>query len=100
MLKKNASNRLIRRTLLLSSRLTVKAFNELWCHASGSNMILPQDPTQCSHGNHCVDAMHADTASDIDDIKSAADSNNMTMDDATLFVKVKASGLPTLLKGS
>eukprot|EP00965_Chrysotila_dentata_P033575 1118109-Pleurochrysis_carterae.AAC.1 len=45
--------------------------------------------------------MHVDTASDIDDDESAAaDSNEMTEDDATLFITMfKASGLPASLKG-
>eukprot|EP00965_Chrysotila_dentata_P174809 5771064-Pleurochrysis_carterae.AAC.1 len=43
--------------------------------------------------------MHVDTASDIDGDKSAADSNDMTEDDATFFAMFKASGLPASLKG-
>eukprot|EP00965_Chrysotila_dentata_P156806 5181180-Pleurochrysis_carterae.AAC.1 len=43
--------------------------------------------------------MHVDTASDIDDDESAANSNDMTEDDATLIAMFKASGLPALLKG-
>eukprot|EP00965_Chrysotila_dentata_P000961 30858-Pleurochrysis_carterae.AAC.1 len=43
--------------------------------------------------------MYVDTASDIDDDESTADSNNMTEDDATLFALFKASGLTALLKG-
>eukprot|EP00965_Chrysotila_dentata_P035586 1184307-Pleurochrysis_carterae.AAC.1 len=42
--------------------------------------------------------MHVDTASDIDD-ESAADSNDMTEDDAALFAMFNASGLPASLKG-
>eukprot|EP00965_Chrysotila_dentata_P178221 5886342-Pleurochrysis_carterae.AAC.1 len=43
--------------------------------------------------------MHVHTASKIDDDEFAADSNNMSEDDATLFAMFKASGLPTSLKG-
>eukprot|EP00965_Chrysotila_dentata_P110563 3652990-Pleurochrysis_carterae.AAC.1 len=58
-----------------------------------------QDPPQRSRGDHRVDAMHVvDTASDIDDDESAADSNDMNVDDATLFAMFKASGLPASLK--
>eukprot|EP00965_Chrysotila_dentata_P209916 6185577-Pleurochrysis_carterae.AAC.1 len=62
-------------------------------------MILCQDPPQRSRGGHRIDAMHVDTSSDIDDDDSAADSNNMTEEDATLFATFKASGLPASLKG-
>eukprot|EP00965_Chrysotila_dentata_P021121 699532-Pleurochrysis_carterae.AAC.1 len=47
--------------------LTVKAFDELWRQAFRNNMIRRQDPPQRSRGRHRVDAMHVDTASDIDD---------------------------------
>eukprot|EP00965_Chrysotila_dentata_P150421 4968730-Pleurochrysis_carterae.AAC.1 len=47
--------------------LTVKAVDELWRHAFRNNMISCQDPPQRSRGGHRVDAMHVDTASDIDD---------------------------------
>eukprot|EP00965_Chrysotila_dentata_P157965 5218891-Pleurochrysis_carterae.AAC.1 len=44
--------------------------------------------------------MHVDTASDIGDDESAADSNDMSEDDATFFAIFKASGLrPASLKG-
>eukprot|EP00965_Chrysotila_dentata_P079955 2637225-Pleurochrysis_carterae.AAC.1 len=43
--------------------------------------------------------MHVDTASDIDDDESAADMNDITENDATLFATFKASGLPASLKG-
>eukprot|EP00965_Chrysotila_dentata_P075122 2481472-Pleurochrysis_carterae.AAC.1 len=56
-------------------------------------MIRRQDPPQGSRGGHRVYAMHVDTASDIDDVESAADSNDMSEDDATLFAMFKASGL-------
>eukprot|EP00965_Chrysotila_dentata_P011011 358162-Pleurochrysis_carterae.AAC.1 len=62
-------------------------------------MIRRQDPPQRYRGGHRVDAMHVDPASDIDDDESAADSNNMSEDDATLFAMSKASGLPASLKG-
>eukprot|EP00965_Chrysotila_dentata_P082298 2716371-Pleurochrysis_carterae.AAC.1 len=62
-------------------------------------MIRRQDPPQRSCGGHRVDAMHIDTASDIDDAESAADSSDMTGDDATLFAMFKASGLPASLRG-
>eukprot|EP00965_Chrysotila_dentata_P052510 1742336-Pleurochrysis_carterae.AAC.1 len=42
--------------------------------------------------------MHVDTASDIDENGSAANSNDMNKDDATLFAMFKASGLPASLK--
>eukprot|EP00965_Chrysotila_dentata_P096894 3202174-Pleurochrysis_carterae.AAC.1 len=42
--------------------------------------------------------MHVDTASDIDDNESAADSSDLTEDDATLSAMFKASGLPASLK--
>eukprot|EP00965_Chrysotila_dentata_P254455 6211875-Pleurochrysis_carterae.AAC.5 len=42
--------------------------------------------------------MHVDTASDIDDDKSADDSNDMTEDDATLFTMFNASGQPASLQ--
>eukprot|EP00965_Chrysotila_dentata_P103128 3404898-Pleurochrysis_carterae.AAC.1 len=61
-------------------------------------MIRRQDPPQRSSGRHRVDAMHVDTASDIDDDESAADSNGMPEDDATLFAMFKASGPPASLK--
>eukprot|EP00965_Chrysotila_dentata_P090253 2978298-Pleurochrysis_carterae.AAC.1 len=61
-------------------------------------MIRRQDPPQRSRGGYRVDAMHVDTASDIDDNESAAGSNGMTEDDATLFAMFKASGLPPSLK--
>eukprot|EP00965_Chrysotila_dentata_P168778 5573345-Pleurochrysis_carterae.AAC.1 len=41
-------------------------------------MIRRQDPPQRSRGGHRVDTMYVDTTSDIDDDKSAADSNDMT----------------------
>eukprot|EP00965_Chrysotila_dentata_P142512 4711170-Pleurochrysis_carterae.AAC.1 len=62
-------------------------------------MIRRQDPPQRSRSGHRVDAMHIDTASDIDDDESAADSNEMTEDDGTLSAMFKASGLPASLKG-
>eukprot|EP00965_Chrysotila_dentata_P025730 854767-Pleurochrysis_carterae.AAC.1 len=44
--------------------------------------------------------MHVDTASDIDDDESAADGNDMTENEGTLFASMfKASGLPASLKG-
>eukprot|EP00965_Chrysotila_dentata_P080357 2651210-Pleurochrysis_carterae.AAC.1 len=62
-------------------------------------MIRRQDPPQRSRGGHRVDATHVDTASDIDDGESAADSSNdMSEDDATLFAMFKAFGLPASLK--
>eukprot|EP00965_Chrysotila_dentata_P036064 1200365-Pleurochrysis_carterae.AAC.1 len=61
-------------------------------------MIRRQDPPQRSRGGHRVDATHVATASDIDDDESAADSNDMTVDDATHFAMFKASGLPASLK--
>eukprot|EP00965_Chrysotila_dentata_P087751 2897324-Pleurochrysis_carterae.AAC.1 len=61
-------------------------------------MIRRQDPPQRSRGGHRVDAMYVDTASDIDDDEFAADSYNMSEDDATLFAMFKASGLPAWLK--
>eukprot|EP00965_Chrysotila_dentata_P143350 4736442-Pleurochrysis_carterae.AAC.1 len=42
--------------------------------------------------------MHVDTASDIDNDESAADSKDMTEDDANHFAMFKASGLPASLK--
>eukprot|EP00965_Chrysotila_dentata_P127093 4203824-Pleurochrysis_carterae.AAC.1 len=62
-------------------------------------MIRRQDPPQRSRGGHRLDAMHVDTASDIDGDESAAGSNDMTEDDATLFAMFNASGLPASLKG-
>eukprot|EP00965_Chrysotila_dentata_P147237 4861330-Pleurochrysis_carterae.AAC.1 len=50
-----------------SLALTVKAFDELLRHAFRNNTIRRQDPPQRSRGCHRVDAMHVDTASDIDD---------------------------------
>eukprot|EP00965_Chrysotila_dentata_P088596 2925691-Pleurochrysis_carterae.AAC.1 len=61
-------------------------------------MIRRQDPPQRTRGRHCVDAMHVDTASDIDNDEPAADSNNISEDDATLFAMFNASGLPASLK--
>eukprot|EP00965_Chrysotila_dentata_P037786 1256540-Pleurochrysis_carterae.AAC.1 len=61
-------------------------------------MIRRQDPPKRSRGGHHVDVMHVDTKSDIDDNESAADSNDMKEDDATLFAMLKASGLPASLK--
>eukprot|EP00965_Chrysotila_dentata_P024315 805388-Pleurochrysis_carterae.AAC.1 len=61
-------------------------------------MIRRQDPPLRSRGGHRVDAMHVGTASDIDDDGFAADGNDMTEDDATLFAVFKASGLPASLK--
>eukprot|EP00965_Chrysotila_dentata_P136555 4516041-Pleurochrysis_carterae.AAC.1 len=72
-------------TSLCVDPLTIKAFNKLWRHAFCNNMIRRQDPPQRSCGSHRVGAMHVKAASDIHDNKSAADSNNMTEDDATLF---------------
>eukprot|EP00965_Chrysotila_dentata_P009398 305854-Pleurochrysis_carterae.AAC.1 len=43
--------------------------------------------------------MHVDAASDIDDDESAADRNDMSEDDTTLFAMFKAFGLPASLKG-
>eukprot|EP00965_Chrysotila_dentata_P098994 3273988-Pleurochrysis_carterae.AAC.1 len=43
--------------------------------------------------------MHVDTASDIDDDESAAHSNDISENDATLFAMFKACGLPASLKG-
>eukprot|EP00965_Chrysotila_dentata_P077966 2571332-Pleurochrysis_carterae.AAC.1 len=63
-------------------------------------MIRRQDPPQRSRGDgHRIDKMHADTASDIDDDESAADSNAISEDNATLFAMFKACGLPASLKG-
>eukprot|EP00965_Chrysotila_dentata_P163632 5403201-Pleurochrysis_carterae.AAC.1 len=62
-------------------------------------MIRRQDPPQHSRGGHCVDATHVDAASDIDTDESAADSNDMSEHDATLFAMFKASALPASLKG-
>eukprot|EP00965_Chrysotila_dentata_P179495 5927183-Pleurochrysis_carterae.AAC.1 len=61
-------------------------------------MIRRQDPPQRSRGGHRVAAMHVESASDIDDDEFAADSNDMTEDDTTLFAMSKASGLPASLK--
>eukprot|EP00965_Chrysotila_dentata_P007406 240119-Pleurochrysis_carterae.AAC.1 len=61
-------------------------------------MIRRQDPPQRSRGGHRVDAMHLDTASDIDDDEFTADSNDMNDDDATLFAMFKGTGLPASLK--
>eukprot|EP00965_Chrysotila_dentata_P055670 1846667-Pleurochrysis_carterae.AAC.1 len=80
-------------------RLTAKAFDKLFRHAFRNNMICGQDSPQRSRGCHLVDATHVDTASDIDDDESGADSNNMTEDDATPFAMFKASGLLASLKG-
>eukprot|EP00965_Chrysotila_dentata_P065664 2176117-Pleurochrysis_carterae.AAC.1 len=74
--------------------LTVKAFDAVACN----NMIRRQDPPQRSRGGHRIDAMHVDTASDIDDDESTAESNDLTEDDAMLFARFKASGLPASLK--
>eukprot|EP00965_Chrysotila_dentata_P074160 2449254-Pleurochrysis_carterae.AAC.2 len=52
--------------------LTVKAVDELWRHAFHNNMVRRQDLPQRSRGDNCVDAMHVNTASDIDDDESAA----------------------------
>eukprot|EP00965_Chrysotila_dentata_P122436 4046360-Pleurochrysis_carterae.AAC.1 len=60
-------------------------------------MTRRQDPPQRSRGGHRVDAMDVESASDIDD-ESAADSNDVTEDDATLFAMFKLSGLPASLK--
>eukprot|EP00965_Chrysotila_dentata_P088411 2919800-Pleurochrysis_carterae.AAC.1 len=60
--------------------LPVTAFDELWRHAFRNNMIRRHDPPQRSRGSHRVDAMHDDTASDIDGDESPADSNDMTED--------------------
>eukprot|EP00965_Chrysotila_dentata_P246227 6207034-Pleurochrysis_carterae.AAC.1 len=58
-----------------SLSLTVKAFDELCRHAFRNDMIRRQDPPQRSRGGHRVEAMHVDTASDIDDDETAADCN-------------------------
>eukprot|EP00965_Chrysotila_dentata_P156067 5156292-Pleurochrysis_carterae.AAC.2 len=80
--------------------LTVKAFDELWRHACRNSIIRRQDPPlRRSRGGHRVDAMLVDTASDIDDDESAAEGNDMTEDDATLFAMFKASGLAASLQG-
>eukprot|EP00965_Chrysotila_dentata_P047432 1573414-Pleurochrysis_carterae.AAC.1 len=68
-----------------SLALASKAFDELWRHAFRNSMIRRQDPPQRSRGGYRVDGMHVDTASDIDDDESAADSSDVTEDDATLF---------------
>eukprot|EP00965_Chrysotila_dentata_P075717 2501840-Pleurochrysis_carterae.AAC.1 len=62
-------------------------------------MIRRQDPPQRSRGGHDVNAMYVDTATVTEDDESTAYSNNMTVDDATLFAMLKASGPPALLKG-
>eukprot|EP00965_Chrysotila_dentata_P203842 6181982-Pleurochrysis_carterae.AAC.2 len=52
---------------------STNAFDELWRHAFRIQQHgLPPRSAQCSRGGHCVDAMHVDTASDIDDDDSAA----------------------------
>eukprot|EP00965_Chrysotila_dentata_P038602 1281720-Pleurochrysis_carterae.AAC.1 len=62
-------------------------------------MMFRQHSPQRSRGGHRADAMHVNTASDIDDDESAAgDSNDMSEDNATLFTMFKASGLQASLK--
>ena len=72
------------RTYVPDYEKTVKAFDELWRHASAQNQIRRQAPPERSRGGHRVDAFHVD---DIDKPDEPDDDNSDNASDANALTR-------------